>query len=73
MKKFIHVLSIILHPCIKFQWQISNDKESVKKDNCWQMYSQKSVRKFSFLLQINYNKFNIEILYTAGVGLKEYV
>jgi hypothetical protein len=57
----------------KISMQIFNNKESVKKDNFWQMYNQKSVRKFSFLLQINYNKFNIEIVYITGVRLKEYV
>jgi hypothetical protein len=37
------------------------------------MYNQKSVKNFSFLLQINYNKFTLKILYTDEVGWKEHV
>jgi hypothetical protein len=72
-KKSIHLLSVLLQLCIKFQRQIHNNKGAVKKTNFLQIYSQKSVRHFYFLLHINYNNFNVEILYTDGVGCKEYV
>jgi hypothetical protein len=58
--------------CIKIQHQIHNNEGWVKK-TFWYIYSQKSVRNFSFLLQISYNEFNLEILYTDGVEWKEHV
>jgi hypothetical protein len=71
LKQFIRALFILLYMCIKFQREIPNNKGVVKKTKF--LTDQKYVRNFSFLLQIKYNKFNLEILYTDGVGWKKHV
>jgi hypothetical protein len=73
LKKFTHVLSILLQMCIKFQGKIPNNEGAVKRQNFWQIYSPKLVRNFSLLLQINYNEFNLEILYTDEIEWKEHI
>jgi hypothetical protein len=61
-EKITYIFSIIPHLYIEFQHQIPNNKGAVKRQNLWQIYS----KKILFLLQINYNGFNLEILYTGS-------
>jgi hypothetical protein len=63
LKKCIYVLSILLHLCIKFQHQISNNEDAVKKIKILTDLQS----EISFLLQINYNEFNLKILYTDRI------
>jgi hypothetical protein len=64
LKKYIHVFPCYSFRCIKFQRQITNNEDALKKTK---KFDRSVVRNFSFLLQINYNEFNLEILYTGGV------
>jgi hypothetical protein len=46
---------------------------SSKKDKISDRSIVRNMLEIYFLLQINYNEFNLEILYTDGVGWKEHV